>query len=150
MLDMLKTSRFPPQSWMWVRSDPSQRGQTPDVRTGPSGRKQHSYISTNPIKRSIMSNPGISHHYFYFVSAVHCCPSKLKVLLTLNSWITSWLLLSTTRSRVRSASCRAWSGSALERLRPVKNSTISRAKDSDVIKNVTINSFFPLLLHSIL
>lgn len=50
---------------------------------------------------------------------------KKKQSLTLKSWMTSWLLLSTTRSRVRSASCRAWSGCALERLRPVNCSRIS-------------------------
>lgn len=59
------------------------------------------------------------------VIAFQSLKKKKKKSLTLKSWMTSWLLLSTTRSRVRSASCRAWSGCALERLRPENCSRIS-------------------------
>lgn len=86
---------------------------------------QEKKIKKNPTASSqIPPYPAI---YSVWNLSCYCLSEfeKKKKSLTLKSWMTSWLLLSTTRSRVRSASCRAWSGCALERLRPVNCSRIS-------------------------
>lgn len=45
MPDKLKTSRFPPQSWMWEQSYPSQRGQRPGGQTSPAPKTVHPLIT---------------------------------------------------------------------------------------------------------